>query len=141
MGPFPASDPAQPYPALPGLLLCRLRRRRSKSQGWPARGERRTREALAGLARLCACVLPREPCLGLRPPQLGGGFRFAAAAMESELRPRLCDLQCRYGVHGIGVFPAFCRIRLAPARCAAALGLRHLSLALYLHHLAAIRRL
>ena len=32
------------------------------------------------------------------------------------------------------------QIRLAPARCAAAVGLRHLSPALYFHHLAAIRR-
>jgi len=48
----------------------------------------------------------------------------------------LCDLQCRMAFMVSAFFPAFCRIRLAPARCAAALGLRHLSRALYLHHLA-----
>ncbi len=94
-----------------------------------------------GLARLCDCVLPCDPRPGLRPPQLGGGFRYAAAGVESQLRPCICGVQRRNDVHGTGDFSALHRTRLGPARCDAVLGLRHLPLALHLHHLAAIRRL
>ena len=140
-GPVSASHPDQPYPALPRVFLCRRRGRSGKPEAWPARRGRRTRKTLADLARLCVRVLPRDPHPGLRPPQLGGGFRYAAAAMANQLRPRICRLQRRNGLHVTGDFLPLYRIRLGPARCNAALGLRHLSLALHLHRLAAIRRL
>ena len=68
-------------------------------------------EPLAGLARLCVCVLCRDPRSGLRPSQLGGGFQFAAAGLARGLWPRLRDVQRRDGVPGIGAVPAFWQAR------------------------------
>src|SRR5438874_1453109 len=82
-------------PALPRVFLCWRRGRSGKPEAWPARRGRRTRKTMAGLARLCVRVLPRDSHPGLRPPQLGGGFRYAAAAVANQLRPRICDLQRR----------------------------------------------
>src|SRR5882724_13310482 len=56
-GPVSTSDPDQPYPALPRVLLRWRRGRSDKPEAWPARQERRTRTTLAGLARVCDCVL------------------------------------------------------------------------------------
>ena len=98
-------------------------------------------KTLAGLARLCVCVLRLDPCSRLCPPQLGDEFRFPAAVMESRVRPRLCDVQRRNGLYGVGHFSALCAIALEPARRDAAFGLRHLPRALHFHHVAAIRRL
>ena len=139
MGEVPVSDPDQPHPALCRIFPCRRRGRRGRPEGRAVRHKRRTRATLAGLARLCAGVLCRDPCCRLRPPQLGCEFRFAAAALETGLWPGFCGLQCRDGVRGNGDIRSLRRYRLGPARCAAAFGLRHLSRALHFHHLAAIR--
>ena len=140
-GRISAADPDQPYPALCRLLLRRRRRRRAQPEGWPARGKRRGGKTLAGLVGLCAGVLWRDPASGLRAPQLGGRFQFAAAGLANRLRPRLCAVQRRDGLRRAGDFPALCQGELELAGCAAAFGLRHLPGALHLHHLAAIRHL
>ena len=98
-------------------------------------------KALAALACVCAVVLWRDPVDGLRPPQLDRGFRFAAAAVASKLWPRVRTVQRRDGVHDADSVAAPRVLQHGPARCDAAVGLRHLYHALHLRHLAAIRRL
>jgi len=63
------------------------------------------------------------------------------AVVESSVWHRLCAVQRGDGVHDPGDVIAAGAVQPAPARCDAAIGLRHLSLALHFHHLAAIRRL
>ena len=56
---------------------------------------------------------------GLCPPQLGGGFQFAAAGLASRLWPCLCAVQRRDDVHGAVDSSCALRMPLAPAwmRC------------------------
>jgi hypothetical protein len=123
------------------VLLYRRRYRRLLSQGRHPRGERRNRETLVHLARLCSPVLCCDPAAGLCPPQLDNGFRLATTSVENGVRPGLRDVQRRNGLHAVGDFIASDADQPETARCDAALGLRHLSPALRFHHLAAVRRL
>ena len=104
------------------------------------RGERRNREMLVHLARLCSPVLCCDPAAGLCPPQLDSGFRVATTPVENGVRPGLCDVQRRNGIHGASSFIAPGADQPETAGCDAALGLRHLSPSLRFHHLAAVRR-
>jgi len=95
-------------------------------------------EALDAVARLCVCLLWRNPASGLCAPQLAGGFQFTAALVAHGLWSRLRDVQRGDDVHGPRGFPAFCAIFALAARRDAALGIRHLSGALHFPDLAAI---
>ena len=68
-------------------------------------------------------------------------FDSPPLSWQSRLWPCLCAIQRRNDVHGAGRVPGLRLIEHEAARCHAAAGLRHLSDALRLHHLAAIRRL
>ncbi len=88
-----------------------------------------------------AFVLCCDPAAGLCSPQLDSGFCVATTPVENGVRPGLCDVQRRNGVHGVGGFIASDANQPETARCDAVVGLRHLSPSLRFHHLAAVRRL
>ena len=86
-------------------------------------------------------LLWRDFAIGLCPPQLAGGFLFASAVVEGGVRHCLCAVQRCDAVYDPGDLVAAGAVQPEPARCDAAAGLWHLSLALHFHHLAAICRL
>jgi hypothetical protein len=131
----------QPYSALCRLFLCRCLCWRGRVERRSACGERRDRKALDGVARLRACFLWRHPASGLCAPQLDRGFQVAAALVAHGLWSLLCDVLRLDDVDYPCGFLALCAIAALAARHDAALGLRHLSLALYSADLAAIPRL
>jgi len=68
-------------------------------------------------------------------------FRISCAVVENGLWHSFRVIQCRDGIHGAVDVVAAGALQSKTARRDAAIGLRHLSRALHVHHLAAIFRL